>query len=329
MRLNKGIKVILTGMVAGILCLLFIYGLYRLPPARIYLGHAGRFADLWPPDGAPLAASLSASQRECHLQYGDHWSTDLFERCATHNGRRNRIILIGNSHAQHLVPMLEAASQDLGYGYTALTISNCRLISAFQVISSINYRYDLCKDYFDNSLDFAVKNAISGDIVLFGARSLFDKPSPNEEDMPSGAYVDGKQLTSREAYVKSILDLAGFSISMRAKGVALVFAGPTPQFALTATQCAPEWFRSTKTGCEMPLRALAAEKESIQGALSEISAKSGNAYFWDPFPALCEEMTCYPSRAERLLFRDQHHLSVYGSKFLAPSFVGFIHNIRK
>jgi len=324
----KGASAILRGAGVGAASLLFVYALYLLPPSRIYLGHAERYADLWPPAASPLTKSLSTSRRTCHLEYRDHLSKDLFDRCSTPRKGGNFIYLMGNSEAQSLVPMLETASRNLGYGYAALTISNCRLISAFQFIGSINQRYDLCKNYFDYSREFVIENAKSGDIVLIGARSLLDKPTPSSTNMPSGAYIDGKQLSAKEAYEKSIADFSAFSSILHSKGVYLIFAGPTPSYNIPATQCVPEWFRVSKANCKVTLNSLLIEKAGYVDAVSEIAAKSNNGYLWDPLAALCDDANCYPFKGDKLVIRDEQHLSVYGSQSLAPGFIEIVNGIK-
>ena len=325
----KGARAILPGAAAGAVCLLFVYALYLLPPARIYLGHPERYAHLWPPAAAPLTASLSTSRRICHLEYRDHLSKDMFDRCSARKAGQKFIFLIGNSHAQNLGPMLEAVSRDLGYGYSALTISSCRLVSAFQFIGSIHQRYDLCKEYFDYSIEYVIKNAKPGDIVLVGDRSLLDKPTPLRMNAPSDTYLDDRQLSAQEAYEKSIADFAAFSDLLHRKGVDLIFAGPTPEFDLPATQCVPEWFRVSKAGCKVPLQSVFLAKDKYLVAISEIRAKSNNGYLWDPSPAFCDGAYCYPFRDDRLVFRDEQHLSIYGSESLAPGFVEFVKSIKR
>lgn len=318
----RGARVIISGLGAGAVVLSFVLLLYRLPPARIYLGDAGRYVGLWPSSGEPLTASLKASQRECHLEYRDRWSPELLERCSTGRSERPFIYLIGNSHAQHLIPMLEAVSRERGYGYTALTISNCRLVSAYQIMSSINHRYDLCKEYFDRSTEHILRSARSGDIVLVGARSLILKPAPSDSGQPSNVYVGEKGLTYQEAYAKSVDDLAAFAAKLRAKDVRLVFTGPTPQFGLPATQCVPEWFRTDrKEGCRVAVRSVLEEKAGVLGVLQEIRSKSGNGHLWDPTAKLCDGAYCSASKGGRLLFRDQDHLAIHGAESLAPGFL--------
>lgn len=321
------VSIIFGGLAATAFSFIFVCGLYFLPTSRIYMGNAGYYAGLWPSDNAPLTQSLKTSQRVCHLQYLDRWSADLFDECSAKPRNGDFIYLIGNSHAQHLVPMLEAVSRKLGYGYTALTISNCRLISAFQMMLSINFRFDLCKDYLDNSFNYILEHAKSGDIVLVANRSLFEKSSPETMDTPTNVYLDGRQLSVKEAYEKSLADFSSFSQAMSSRGVPLVFVGPTPSFSVPVTQCAPEWFR-IKKDYPLTLESQVIENKNYLSAISDIMAKGKNCYLWNPMTALCDDTYCYPYRDNKLLFRDQHHLSIYGSESLAPNFVEFLNSIK-
>lgn len=324
----KGVKVIYTGATIGMVSLLFVFLLYQLPPARIYLGNSENYTDLWPHENVPVTTSLAYTGRDCHLEYHDELLPDSMDGCSTTGTGKNYIYLIGNSHTQHLIPMIDLVSKNMGYGYTALTISNCRLVSAFQIIESINFRYDLCKDYFDYSTNFVINNAKPGDIVLVGARSLLKMPSRLNRGSESNVYVEDRPLSRINAYEKSISDLSDFSRALYSNRISLIFAGPTPAFTLTATQCAPEWFRSNKTGCKVSIEPVLVEQESYFVAVAEIMANSKNGYLWDPMSSLCDDKYCYPSKGDKLLFRDKHHLSVYGSEFLAPSFINFVNRTR-
>lgn len=324
----KGVRVVYGGMASASAVLLVLFALYRLPPSKMYLGDSATYADLWPPQDAQVVTTLSASQRECHLQYGDRLSAQLFARCSTQGDGTNEIYLVGNSHAQHLIPMVDSAARALGHEYSAVTISNCRLISAYQYIRSISYRYDLCKDYYEAVVAHVVKNAKPGDLVLIGARSLFEPPVATREDAPSDVFAEGRRLSAREAYEKSLADITSFAATLYAKDVLLVFAGPTPEFELPATQCAPEWFRSVAAGCDVDAQRVAREMRTYLESIATIRSMSENGYLWDPASVLCSESLCAMSKEGRLLFRDRHHLTMYGSALLAPSFIRFVDSIR-
>jgi peptidoglycan/LPS O-acetylase OafA/YrhL len=317
---------IASAFTAGAALLLFIWFLYLLPPSRIYLGHAEAYAGLWPPADIPLAQSLKASQRDCHLEYRDTLSPDAFSRCSTERANQRFVYLIGNSHAQHLVPMLDSVARVQGYGYSALTISNCRLMSATQIVTAINYPYDLCKDYFDGSVDLIARTARQGDVVLVGARSLIDEPSTTEMNIASNVIVNGSRLSRKQAYLKSRADFDALLKASSSRGVSVVFVGPTPQFTMPATMCVPEWFRPLRD-CAVPVQSVLAERDAYLKSIAGLLASNPNAHFWDPLPAFCSETRCLPYANNKLLFRDRHHLSAFGSQSLVNMFLQFLGRI--
>jgi peptidoglycan/LPS O-acetylase OafA/YrhL len=317
-----GSKVFIYAALIAMASLIFIYALYQMPVSKIYLGNENNYTNLWPSSNTPLVSSINANQRDCHLEYKDSISPDVFLKCSALKESKNNIFLMGNSHAQHLVPMLDSLNQQ--YGFSALTISNCRLIKAVQTIQSINYKFELCQEYFSYMFDSIKKYSKNGDIVLIGYRSLFEKPAISDNDKQSQISINGKYLSMKEVYLKSVNDLALFTSKMKELNVSVVFAGPTPTFLLPATQCADEWFRSEKKECKTKYKSILKESENFINTISDIKDINGNGSIWNILNAFCDAEYCYPTRNEKLLFRDKHHLSEYGSRMLAPSLINHI-----
>ena len=321
---TPSLKAIAMGAAAGVLFLVSLYGLYLLPPSKLYLGDAAQYSGLWPPASAPLTPAIRDTQRNCHLEYLDDLPVLRFQECATPRSDKPFVFVLGNSQTQQWIPMLEFVSQELGYGYSALTVSRCRLVSAAQMINIIDYRYDLCKDYFDRSVEFILSTARSGDLVLIGPRSLVDPPDPSSADNPSDILANGTALSFKDAHAQSIADVSRLAKALADRGTTMVLVGPLPQFRKPATQCVPEWFRMTRADCAIPVEWVQAERASYLKSVAELTTANSNVYFWDPIPSLCEERTCTPSRNGRLWFRDDSHLSFVGAQSLAPSFMEFL-----
>lgn len=256
------------------------------------------------------------------------WSSKLLETCKTGPADREFVYLVGNSHAQHIIPMLHVASGQIEIAYSALTISNCRMTSGLQVMPAINYQFDLCKRYFDEIVAYIRENAEKGDIVLFGARSFFDKPAAKEGVLPSNVYVGNKRLTQLEAYKKSVQEIASFIKDMNGKGVSIIFAGPTPEFESTAVQCVEEWFRVNRDGCSVSVDSVNKKRKNYLEFLSDLGEGFPFVCFWDPLPSICDGQVCRVVRNNKLMFRDKHHLSTFGSNALADSFVDLTNLIR-
>ena len=84
----------------------------------------------------------------------------------------------------------------------------------------------------------------------------------------------------------------------------------------------------SKANCKVTLKSLLIEKAGYMDAVSEIAAKSNNGYLWDPLAAFCDDANCYPFKGDKLVIRDEQHLSVYGSQSLAPGFIEMVNGIK-
>ncbi len=320
----EGKKVLFAGLLTGVSVAAIIVFLYFLPPSRIYLGNTAQYSQLWLGDNSPMTPSLNISQRSCHLQYLDTLSPDLCDKCSTRKGYQNKIFLFGNSHAQHLIPILEIVSNKLNYDYSTVTISNARMMDADQIMSAINYKFDLARIYFQTMSKYILLNGKKGDIVLFGNKSLFEKPDESQKSILSNIYIGDKKLTNEEAYQHSIKDITALSDKLDSIGVKVIFVGPTPTFKLEAAQVAPEWFRTKKTDVNIPRDSVLKSGLAYTVAVSEVLSKTKNTYSWDPLVALCDQYNCNQILNGKLLYRDKHHLSLYGAELLAPDFIRFL-----
>ncbi len=320
-------KVVITTISAGSMLLLVILLSYSFLSNYIYLGDSQKYFKLWPSESQPLGLFLQASNRECHLEYRDNLSRDLFEKCRSTTKEGKVIFLIGNSHAQHLIPMLDDVSNKTGYGYTALTISGCRMVPAAKVIDGINFQYNLCKQYYEDSLDYVLSHSKPNDIVLFGGRSLLDKPAGSDWEDKSDLIVNGERLSSLDAYNYSIDKMTKLSSLLREKGVDLIFTGPTPIFEVSATQCMGEWFRLKKNGCSVGVDSLSNEMVLFNNNILTIKNYTQNAFAWFPHKILCNIKMCAQNIDDVQIYRDKHHLSLLGSKALSSSFIEFIEKL--
>lgn len=322
------LKVLVASFFGAVSVFTVMASFYFASTSQIYLGNSAAYENLWPPSNAPLTASLRESQRYCHLEYGDRWSPKLLQTCQTGPSQNEFVYLVGNSLAQHLIPMLDVASSKIGIGYSALTVSNCRMISALQVIPLVNYRFDLCKQYLDEIITYIRKNAKKGDIILFGDRSFFDKPSIHEAAIPSNVYDGDKRLSNLEAYEKTMQEIALFMDKMVRRGVSIILTGPTPEFERAPAQCVEEWFRVDRSGCSVSLDSVSERRKKYLESLSGLGETLSRVYFWDPLPSICDDQVCRVSKNNKLIFRDNLHLSNFGSYLLVDSFVNTVVSIR-
>ena len=321
-------KVLYTGVLSGIALAVIVLFLNFLPSSRIYLGNGDQYVGLWVPEDSPMNPSLRVNQRSCHLEYLDQFSEGLFDKCSTSKGYKNKIFLFGNSHTQHLIPMIDVVSNKLGYDYSSTTISSARMIDATQLITSINYKFTLAKEYFSKLSNYILRNARKGDIVLVGHRSLIERPEESNKHFISNIYVEGERISNEKAYQLSIHNLTSFAKKLDSINVDLIFVGATPNFKISSPQGAPEWFRTTRGESTIPIDSVIKMSFPANQAIDEVLSKTRNTYFFNPLRSLCGQKYCHQTYEGNLLYRDKHHFSIYGSQFLSNDFINFINEMK-
>jgi hypothetical protein len=56
----------------------------------------------------------------------------------------------------------------------------------------------------------------------------------------------------------------------------------------------------------------------LVGALGQVVAEFDNARLWDPINSFCDDAVCVPVREGVVLYSDWSHLTLLGSRILAP-----------
>ena len=63
--------------------------------------------------------------------------------------------------------------------------------------------------------------------------------------------------------------------------------------------------------------------------MQTVETSTSNVYIWDPLHILCPTESCSQFSNGKPIFRDNNHLSDYGSRYLADYFIDFLssHNL--
>jgi peptidoglycan/LPS O-acetylase OafA/YrhL len=115
----------------------------------------------------------------------------------------------------------------------------------------------------------------------------------------------------------------------RDRGAEVIIEAPLPTFDRPAYLCTKEWYRSNYEGCSVNRSEVERHRNDVLTQLRAIAQEHGNVRVWDPLPLLCPTETCSQFQDDKPLFRDTNHLSYYGSKWLAPAFVGFLRETKR
>ena len=277
--------------------------------SSLYLGSRER-ADHASFERATRAEGTTLSEARC-----GRFAPDTLSNCVLPPGQGDRptLLLMGDSHAQHLFPLLGALHRDRGLGVAAFAPGGGVFPPPLES-AAWERRHRESWQFFQS----VVPRLRRGDLVLLSSRIG-----------PLGA-EGGEAL---ERWAREVEQLAR---SLASKGLAVVVVLPLPSFEAPVDPypieaCLPEWFRpDPPSSCALHLQRLRpeAQQESLQvrRVLEPVARRQANLHLFDPFEPFCPTQTvrCATTSHGRQWFRDDNHLSVDGSLRLLDPLVEFL-----
>jgi hypothetical protein len=112
--------------------------------------------------------------------------------------------------------------------------------------------------------------------------------------------------------------------SLSDSGKRVVFAVDNPELAFDLDACArrvmlPNLLAEVGV-CSMPRDQYESRVASYRQIMSRLRAEFPLLLFYDPTNLFCDSVSCTPLRDGRFLYRDEDHLSVYGSAYVGADF---------
>lgn len=230
-------------------------------------------------------------------------------------GRAPWLVLIGDSHAGMLEPLLPALVEGTPGRITVLEKQGCPFPP-----SGTAHLLPGCFRWGEQSKRFVLSRLRPGDVVMVSVygRSHFGGGFDSRDQQIDG---DGKLVgwpeRKRHLYARS---LDSFARKVGGRGGTLVLIGPFPRFLQRPAHsklCAPEWFRRPPDDCAMvqsrPLAEVRRDTAPILELQQKLAARQPRVLVFDPVPYLCEGEECRDrGAAGERLFRDNDHISLRG-----------------
>lgn len=230
---------------------------------------------------------------------------DAFDVCtvAPAVSKGQSIWALGDSHAGHLQGLLHQVHRNLGLGVHLIETPG------------ISFPFD--GDAFEPRIAIfseIMRRAERDDIILV-SRLFFD--------------IDGAVDTPRvtlDNWVGALRDLAG---ELEKKGLKLVVIGPPPIFHYNDTSSCGYSVLGLNP-CVVERSSASNLSDRVLERLENGLGGQHNAYVFNAFNVLCpsSKNVCSPIDGQRLLFRDNTHLNVFGATALTVPFVEFLQEKR-
>ncbi len=281
---------------------------------RILPAHGAAYADLgqdnWYLHLDDMAAGMNRVTALC----------DAGDNCAASIDPRPTIAVYGDSHAEHFFPGLVSALP--GDGLVLLSRAACPPLANFDVQQD-DYPRD-CPVWNKRAVAYLTGDDSIGTVVLASLAT------PYFDGLAHSAYSrDGIFKVSSDVYSGSLPDIfyLGLAQTIRSlsdAGKRIILVVDNPEFPFDINACARDdllrGLLASPPDCLLPRRAFDDRVATYRAMIGRIKSEFPQVSVYDPTGLICNRFACSPWHGDRLLYRDNDHLSVYGSEFVGRDF---------
>lgn len=207
-----------------------------------------------------------------------------------------RLVLWGDSHADHLSPLMQA--------FAGVRPDGRFLARSFSACTPMTPPFDRTLDAYVACRDF--DRAVMGEIVGLRAQGL------------RGVVLAARWLRSAEGkQVEESLDsLERTLVDLTSLGLRVLVVAPIPVMPYRVPSCLA---RRGAEACVVPRAAVEEARSGITSRLAALAAGNPRVRVFDPIPALCNPADCPSERDGQVLFLDDRHLTASASRSLLPA----------
>lgn len=236
------------------------------------------------------------------------------------------LMIIGDSHGNHLYPGLV---NRLGVDAGIISAGTCTPTSGVTQFVAKNQAEHPCatSDFLSQNIEILDANPTIKTVIL----SSFWRPvleggfiNAREKEHWGGIRIESK-IPEERGLLPDELIYRGMkrTISeLNHRGKDVIFVRDTPDFELDIRDiCLKRFALASDTECKLPRSMFESRRSKENLLVIKLKKDFPDLKLLDPFETFCDAENCFLSMNGKLLFRDQHHLSEYGSDILAKSLV--------
>jgi len=230
---------------------------------------------------------------KCDSITGESYSADYCHLSESSDG--DKILLLGDSHANAFSTVLSALRSEFGFSFIQLGRGGCP--------SLINYGHQGCLDISKQALQIIEERKSIQTVVLAARWSSYD------QDRPSGTSV------MRSADYRKALEKTLQFLFDKGKNVVLVMQVPEGRDPLRCV------VRPLSVGsldlCPRDAKHLAESQDGYRAFIFSLKSAFPKLKIYDPWHYLCEGGVCVVIENGNSFYSDESHLSLFGGRYLA------------
>ncbi len=230
-----------------------------------------------------------------------------FETCLLgQRDARRIIVVVGDSHAYHLIPMLDRWGRRNRMAILPRTRGGCRPLDGDAgVIGLPPTAANLadCRQFTNAVFHETRMLAATGRVTAVVVGSRWP-----DSGVPTTVPGDpAKTIAGRETGIVRLAALAD------AGKFRLVLVRDTPLFPHNVPYCLA---RRSPMACAISRGAADAQRAEATRTIAKVAAAHRNVRIFDPSAAICDDSVCHPVAGDLVLFKDDHHLAPLASYVL-------------
>jgi len=234
--------------------------------------------------------------------------------CVAQNAKEPEVLLIGDSLNLSLYPGL-SQYDDLN----VMVLAASSAVPFYNVLTAEEGDTARAKNYqlTNQALDYAVSNDNIRVVVLAAIRVTgiaAQAPGFKITDVTNASDNDAQRV-----FVRAMRDTLQ---RLQAAGKRVVYVMPNPRLSYEIKSCLggarPFTLTDNGTTCTRPLNDAFDDTMAYRAWVNEVLQQFPEVVVFDAFAPFCDEKQCYGALNGQVLYRDRAHLSVNGSRLVAP-----------
>jgi len=223
------------------------------------------------------------------------------------------VVVLGDSNADHFVPMISVLAKARRLSARKVTQSTCAPLLGASQVDAPKSRLRVCEEYQRAVMDFVERNPGLKFAVLGGVWSSWTYGLEANAAFARVARVPPDDGTFG-SFAKATVEY------LRARRIRVVLLGQIPHMRPFDVGCYGEVARNrldAKVACLTDRARVEAQLAGPRVAFRRLAAHDDEVRFFDPSDVLCGDTGCSPFKGELFLYKDFGHLNAMGSIFLA------------
>ena len=266
-------------------------------------------------------------QAKCHNPKGDAPQTE--EHCAVGRGETVQAMLWGDSHANHYSPMLTKIAEQKGFQFIHVSRNGCLPVVGAERIDFSPKDRASCLKLTQNTLSYLEAHPelttvyLAARWVSHAERALFGQ---EEGPIPVWANINAPQSHNTDNNHKVFSDsLTSTLQTLDQMGKKVILIGQTPELGFISGKCVlkKHMYGATEAlqSCDIKREEVDLRQEFVNKELKRLSTQFSHVELVEVVAHLCSESWCPAQKDDVLLYKDEDHLSVAGSVWLADRLI--------